>query len=78
MAEKVGVSRKTISAVESGNPHVSFGTLLKVTWIMGLEDRLISSFAQEDDPVALPEARMSLSRRIRQRNPACVTGSLDF
>lgn len=50
MAEKVGVSRKTISAVEQGNPQVSFGTLLQVAWIMGLEDRLLSSFAPGDDP----------------------------
>lgn len=79
MAEKIGVSRKTISSLEQGDPKVGFGTYLQAAWVMGLEDRLLSSFAPESDPVAQRQARMALPGRVRQ--PArleAMMGDLDF
>lgn len=79
MAEKIGVSRKTISALEQGDPKVGFGTYVQAAWVMGIEDRLLSSFSPEGDPVAQRHARMSLPGRVRQPVTLATTmGDLDF
>lgn len=79
MAEKVAVSRKTISAIERGDPKVAFGTYAEVAWIMGLENSLLSAFAPSGDPVALREARLNLPERVRKTKPGTSgLGDLDF
>lgn len=79
MAEKVGVSRKTISAIEQGDPKVGFGTVIEVAWVMGLDAQLLGAFAPEHDPVAQRHARMSLPSRVRQpAAPSAALGNLDF
>lgn len=79
MAEKIGVSRKTISSLEQGDPKVGFGTYLQAAWVMGLEDRLLGAFSPEKDPVAQRQARMSLPERIRQPGSVeALMGDLDF
>ncbi len=42
LAEKVGVFRKTIQALEAGKPGVSVGLLVTVLWVLGLDAGLAS------------------------------------
>jgi transcriptional regulator with XRE-family HTH domain len=42
LAEKVGVFRKTIEALEAGKPGVSVGVLVTVLWVLGLDTGLAS------------------------------------
>ena len=37
LAEKVGVFRKTVEALEAGKPGVSVGVLVTVLWVLGLD-----------------------------------------
>ncbi len=42
LAEKVGVFRKTIEALEAGKPGVSIGALVTVLWVLGLDPGLLA------------------------------------
>ncbi len=42
LAEKVGVFRKTIEALEAGKPGVSVGVLVTVLWVLGLDAALVA------------------------------------
>ena len=37
LAERAGVSRSTLEAIERGNAETSFGAYLRVLWVMGLD-----------------------------------------
>jgi transcriptional regulator with XRE-family HTH domain len=76
LAERMHVSRKLVSRLESGDSTVSFGAYAAAAWIMGLEKNLMEAFAQERDPVFQREARLGLNKRIRKSDE---TGpDLDF
>lgn len=47
LAEKVGVFRKTIEALEAGKPGVSVGVLVTVLWVLGL-DAGLATLAEPD------------------------------
>jgi len=47
LAEKVGVFRKTIEALEAGKPGVSVGVLVTVLWVLGL-DAALAALADPD------------------------------
>ena len=42
VSERAGISRSTLSKLESGNPGVTLDTLVKVMFILGLQDEVAS------------------------------------
>ncbi|AGA80382.1 helix-turn-helix domain-containing protein [Echinicola vietnamensis] len=42
VSERAGISRPTLSSLESGNPTVSLGIVLQVLLVLGLEKDLLS------------------------------------
>jgi len=66
MAERMGVSRSTIIALENGTPGIAIGTLLKALDIFGYPERLGSLLA--DDPIG-DELDLATGRqRVRHRH----------
>ena len=49
LAEKVGVNRNTITALEHGKPGTSFGVWLSTLWALGLEGTLTDVAAPDAD-----------------------------
>jgi len=47
MAEKAGINRNTLTALELGKPSVSVGAYLSVLWVLGL-DRTLNAVADPD------------------------------
>lgn len=47
VAERAGISRRTIVSVEKGTPGVAMGTYLQVLFVLGLADDLLN-VAQDD------------------------------
>lgn len=77
MAERIGVTRKTLSKLEAGDPTVSLGLLIKAAWVLDLDANLRDVFAPERDHVGLRAQRLSLPQRVR--GPAAETlGDMDF
>jgi transcriptional regulator with XRE-family HTH domain len=77
LAGRLNVSRVTLGRLEKGDPRVSFGTYALAAWVMGLEGRLLSIFAQEEDPEFQKEARLGLPKRVRKPSGSAF-GDMDF
>ena len=65
MAERVNVSRTTLTKVEKGYPSVSLGVYATVLFVLGMIDRLadLADIRQDEVGLALDEER--LPKRIR-------------
>jgi transcriptional regulator with XRE-family HTH domain len=75
LAERMFVTRKTLSRLEKGEPGVSLSVLASALWVLGLEAGLRDLADPEQDLVGL--------RREQQRAPKRVRGAgrddaLDF
>ena len=75
LAERAGVSRNTISALERGSPGTAIGVYLSVLWALGLEKSL--------DGVADPEMDthgkvLEAARRPKRARAARRRDSYDF
>jgi transcriptional regulator with XRE-family HTH domain len=70
LAEKVGVFRKTIEALEAGKPGVSVGVLVNVLWVLGLDAAFVTLADPDADThgKALEAARRP--KRVRTAAPA--------
>jgi DNA-binding XRE family transcriptional regulator len=77
MAARVGVTRKTIARMESGDPGVSIGIFVKAAWTLDLEANLRDVFAPERDHAGLRAARLSLPQRVRGKAEPTL-GDMDF
>lgn len=70
VAERAGLSRRTLYSLEAGNPSVSLGRLLKVLAVLGLEQDL-GTVAEVDEvgrrlqDLGLASSKRSTSRRKR-------------
>lgn len=65
LAERAGVSRVTVSAVESGSPTVAIGTVFELATILGLD--LFGAEAQVVDALARSRDRLALlPSRVRE------------
>lgn len=65
MAERVSISRTTLSKVEKGDPGVSLGTYATVLFVLGLIDRLSELADVRHDSVGLELEEERLPERIR-------------
>ena len=63
LAERVGVSRDTIRRMESGDPSVSFGTILATCRVMGIMEGVTRSF----DPSETDFGRLRLAAGVPKR-----------
>lgn len=63
-AASLNVSRTTVSRLEAGDHKVGFGLVVASAWLLGLEDRVLTAFAPENDPVAQREIRLSIPKRV--------------
>lgn len=51
MAERMRVSPTTVTRLERGDPGVSIGVLMTALWLFGMQDRLATLVAPENDAV---------------------------
>ena len=63
LADKANASRSTISRLESGDPSVSFETVLNVATKLGIMDRVIDAF----DPYETDYGRIRADEMLPQR-----------
>lgn len=66
VAERAGVSRQTINALENGSGSVSMSTWVQVLYVLGLESDL--DLVARDDELgrALQDAKLPTRRRARK------------
>lgn len=67
VAERAGISRKTLSRVEQGDPAVAFGIYARVLQALGLVDD-VGALAR-DDPLGnrLQDLKLTTPKRVRRR-----------
>lgn len=78
LAQRLGVSRQTISRLENGDPGVAIGYYINAAVVFGMSDVISNMFAPDKDPHALRLGRENLPDRIREPSPETSLGSLDF
>lgn len=67
MAERVFISRTTLSKVEKGDPGVSLGIYATVLFVLGLSDRLSELADIRHDELGLELEQEALPTRVRHR-----------
>ncbi|MCE6959354.1 hypothetical protein LAZ40_09850 [Cereibacter sphaeroides] len=77
LAGRLSLARKTVVAMEKGDPRVGFGAYALAAWVMGLEQNLLGIFDPANDPVFQREARLAMPKRVRTE-PDRSFGDLDF
>lgn len=68
LAERVAVSRSTISRIENGDPSVSFATFLSVCRILGILDTVMGATDPYETDLGRLRADQNLPQRIRRRS----------
>ena len=75
MAERMFVTRKTLSRLEKGEPGVSQGVLASALWVLGLDSELQALADPERDVVGLRREQLRNPQRVRR---AKRDDALDF
>jgi len=66
VAERAGVSRQTLSALENGAGSVSMATWIQVLFVLGLEKDLEAVARDDELGRALQDAKLPTRRRARK------------
>ena len=66
VAERAGISRQTLSALENGSGSVSMATWIQVLFVLGLEKDLESVARDDELGRALQDAQLTTRRRARK------------
>lgn len=74
-AEKAGINRNTLSALEAGKPGVAIGNYVAVLWILGL-DRTLDGVADPDKDTH--GKTLEASRRPRRARKSQPKNEYDF
>ena len=75
LAQRMFITRKTLSRLEHGDPGVSLSTLAAALWALNLEGDLLKIAAPEHDKVGLQRERQRTPTRVRNTSK---TRNLDF
>lgn len=75
MAERIFVSRQTLSRLEHGDSGITLSVLASALWILGMENQLYTLINPEKDKVGIFHERQKLSKRIRNKS---ANNKLDF
>ena len=70
MAERVGITRVTLTKAEQGDEGVSMGVYATILFVLGFIDRLpeLGSPRQDDVGLALEEERLPKRIRLKKRD----------
>lgn len=73
MAERAGISKKTLYRLEHGDPGVSSGAVIRVLNILNLLPELNKALSTTNDALGLALMNKAVAKRIRVRkaNPDC-------
>jgi transcriptional regulator with XRE-family HTH domain len=63
VAERAGISRRTLVSVEKGLPSVAMGTYVQVLFVLGLSDDLLVIAKDDELGRKLQDAKLLNSRR---------------
>jgi transcriptional regulator with XRE-family HTH domain len=66
VAERAGISRQTLSALENGSGSVSMATWIQVLFVLGLEKDLEAVARDDELGRALQDAKLPTRRRARK------------
>jgi len=66
MAERMFVTRKTLSRLENGEPGVSLAVLASALWVLGLDSGLRELADPAQDLVGLRREQQRAPRRVRR------------
>jgi transcriptional regulator with XRE-family HTH domain len=75
MADRMFVTRKTLSRLEHGDAGVSMSVLASALWVLGLDDGLRSLADPDHDVVGLQRERQRNPKRVRRPK---LDEALDF
>ena len=69
-AERVGISRDTLHRLESGDPHIAFGTYMRALRVLGLEKDMDAVASDDVLGRKLQDLALVSSRTRRSASPA--------
>lgn len=76
MAERAGISKKTLYRMEQGDPGVSWGAVIRVLNILDLLPELSKALNTTNDALGLALMNKAVARRIRVRKTSPDSGAL--
>ena len=75
VAERAGLSRQTLSAIEHGDPSVTIGSYASVLLVLGLDAGLMLVAADDVLGRKLQEADLTVKKRAPRRPKKCYSPS---
>ena len=76
MAERAGISKKTLYRLEKGDPGVSWGAMARVLNILNLLPELNKALNTTNDALGLALMNKAVAKRIRVRKTTPDSGAL--
>ncbi|HAK46167.1 MAG TPA: transcriptional regulator [Spirochaeta sp.] len=67
VAERSGISRTTLGAVEKGSPSVSIGTFMQVLFVLGLDEDILKMAADDTFGRKMQDADLLSGKRAPRR-----------